>query len=179
MTSNKLGLVDFQLYLLKTMQPPRTVLDPALTRLNSTTEHMLASAESISKSIMPGKGGSAHALKSILHNALINETRGPESETLLYRLPLWEEFAFRLELDNLPFMKRVEFVDYIEFNQKAAPWRLLEIHISERFDEVREIDSWGTYNSYTVRDPETGNHLFLRFSWGLLQEVDTVADQSR
>ncbi|MEV0106458.1 hypothetical protein AB0H42_08970 [Nocardia sp. NPDC050799] len=179
MISNKLGLVDFQLYLLKTMQPPRPVLDSALARLNSTTELMLTSAESISKSIMPGKGGTAHALKPILHDALINETRGPESETLLYRLPLWEEFAFRLELDNLPFMKRVEFVSYTELDETAAPWKLLEINISEKFDEVREIDSWGTYNSYTVRDPETGNHLFLRFSWGLLQEVDTMADQPR
>ncbi|MGA6205484.1 hypothetical protein ACPESR_12075 [Nocardia testacea] len=177
MNSDKLAVNDFQLYLLKTMQPPRPILDSALSRLNSTTEHMLASADSISKSIMPGKGGSAHALRPILHEALINEARGPESEILLYRLPLWEEFAFRLELDNLPFMKRVEFVDLTGAEEGIAPWKFLEIHTSERFDEVREIDSWGTYNSYTVRDRQTGRRVFLRFSWGLLQEVDTVADQ--
>jgi hypothetical protein len=177
MTSDKLALIDFQLYLLKTMQPPRPILDSALLRLNSTTEHMLASADSISKSIMPGKGGSAHAIKPILHDALIKATRGPESETLLYRLPLWEEFAFRLELDDLPFMKRVEFVEHTGADEELAPWKFLEIHLSEKFDQVREVDSWGTYNSYTVRDHETGSHLFLRFSWGLLQEVDTAADQ--
>ncbi|MEU4313831.1 hypothetical protein [Nocardia sp. NPDC024068] len=177
MTSDNLDLFDFQLYLLKTMQPPRPILDSALIRLKSTTEQMHAGADSISKSIMPGKGGSAHTLKLILHDALINETRGPESETLLYRLPLWEEFAFRLELDDLPFMKRVEFVDHTGADEELVPWKFLEIHLSEKFDDVREVDSWGTYNSYTVRDHETGRHLFLRFSSGLLQEVDTAADQ--
>lgn len=128
---------------------------------------------------MPGKGGSAHALKPILHDALIKQIHGTESETFLYRLPLWGEFDFRIELDNLPYMKRVEFVGAAAMNEKVAPWKFLEMHLAGRFGEIQEVDSWGTYNSYTARDVETGNHLFLRFSWGLLQEVDIMTDRTR
>lgn len=171
MTSNNLGVTEFQLYLLKTMQPIQSLLDPALSALNCGKDQMLADAEAVSKSIMPGKGGSAHALKTILNDALIEHSRGTGSDIFLYHLPLWKEFAFRLELDDLPFMKRVEFVRYTDFKEEIAPWRLLELDVKERFDEVREVDSWGTYNSYTARDPRVGDQIFLRFSWGLLQEV--------
>jgi hypothetical protein len=171
MTSGALGVTEFQLYLLKTMQPIRSLLDPALAALNCDKDKMLAGAEAVSRSIMPGKGGSAHTLKTILNDTLIEKSHGRESDTFLYLLPLWKEFAFRLELDDLPFMRRVEFIRYTASEEEIAPWKFLELDVEERFDEVREIDSWGTYNSYTVRDPGSGDQLFLRFSWGLLQEV--------
>lgn len=71
MPIDELGTVDFQLYLLKTMDPPGPLLESALEQMGRTTGDMLARYEVVSRATKP-RFGSARRIRSILSEVMMD-----------------------------------------------------------------------------------------------------------
>ncbi|MFI5776816.1 hypothetical protein [Nocardia sp. NPDC051570] len=179
MSSNGLGVVDFQLYLLKTMQPPGALLAAALEELGCTSSDMAVGYEGVSRETKLTEGGSADRLTTILDEAFVDQPSGMGRETFAYHLPLWPKFTFLLSFDSTrKFIYKGEFVRRpgCRAGEGVTSWDFLQIELTDSFDQICEIDTWGTYDSYTARDSNLGERCFLRFAWGLLQEIEVIRD---
>lgn len=42
------------------------------------------------------------------------------------------------------------------------------------YGDVRDIDGWGHYETYSALSMESGGRYFFRFAWGLLQEIEEM-----
>jgi hypothetical protein len=179
MSLDDLGVVDFQLYLLETMMLPESRLTPALEELGFSVDDMLASYEAVSR-LTKLRPGQARRFKSIINEVLLGTLNVADRETSVYKLPLWwPKFTFLVSIDDSgEFLYRAEFgkgPDYRPEGQ-VAPWEFLEMDLVDKFDEVRDIDLWSSYASYFARDRSLGQRYFLRFGWGLLQEMKIAED---
>lgn len=174
MSLDGIGVDDFQLYLLKTMDPPAVLLAGALEKLDRTADEMHARYEAVSSSIRL-RPGSVHRLKSILSDALLSEElEGVEDGTSVYSLPLWPKLTFLVSPDESGlFVKWARFAGCDDYRSESGPtvWDFLESDLINTFAQVRDIDAWGHYSTYTARDQDSDQWYFLRFAWGLLQEI--------
>ncbi|MBC2907014.1 hypothetical protein [Streptomyces cupreus] len=174
MTLEGVGVIDFQLYLLKVMDPPASLLDSSLKKLNRTAAHMKDRHGVVSQLIRLGSGN-ARNLEIILKEAQV-DSRGERGQWNVYQLPLWPDFKFSILLDQTG-----RFVEKMEFEQcndsegvnQIAPWRFLEADLAANFDQVRTIDGWGHYHTYNAQGFDREKY-FLRFAWGLLQEIELI-----
>ena len=174
MSLGGIGVIDFQLYLLKTMDPAPSFLAGSLKALDRSIDDMLASFEAVSP-LLKTKPGSATRLKLILDDAFL-EDRRIESLSLAsaYRLSLWPMLDFLVSTDESGlFIGRAGFQRRIdsETSSSLAAWNFLEGDLADAFGDVSEIDAWGHYSTYIAQDSASGRKYFLRFGWGLLQEV--------
>ena len=174
-----LSVVDFQLYLLKTMMPPESLCTPALEKLGRSVDDMLASSEAVSRAT-PLTFGQAQRIKSILSEALAGTLSGADRETFVYRLSLWwPQYTFLVSPDESgELLYKAEFGKGADYRPESqiAPWNFLEMDLADTFDEVRELDVWSAYSSYFARERSSGQRYFLRFGWGLLQEMEIAGD---
>jgi hypothetical protein len=171
---DNLDFVDFQLYLLKTMDPGPSLLAGALESIDRTTDDMLACYDKVSP-LLKLSPGSAGRLKSILSDArLDDDLNGKVHGAYAYRLPMWSEFIFLVTPDDSGmFIAHARFGRARRSATKTEPtaWNFLESELSDYFTQVRDIDIWGHYSTYSVVDEGSGRRYFLRFAWGLLQEI--------
>src|SRR6266568_9388878 len=175
MSSDNLNLIDFQLYLLKTMLPPERLLAAALSDLGYSVDAMHSRYEEVSRSISIARG-SQENIKSMLEEVLIWHAE----KSYVYRIPLWPKFNFILSYDATgKFIAKAEFVRDIDYpkSSEVSPWSFLEHEIDEVFSDVREVETWGHYRTYLAQEISSGKKYFLRFAWGLLQEVEVVVDE--
>ncbi|GAA2723354.1 hypothetical protein [Actinocorallia aurantiaca] len=183
MSAHGLGVVEFQLYLLHTMDPPARLLTEALDRLGLTDADMRNAAERISPVLRPrlGPAGAgtnmAADLQAILGKALVPRLDDIDDRRF-YRLPLWEGFVFGVSFAGAGrLIESAEFVrepGTAEEPPEPAVWEFLEADLLGPFCEARMVDTWGHYRTYLTRRPEDPNEYFLRFAWGMLQEVETA-----
>ncbi|MGW7405075.1 hypothetical protein ACWGI9_15305 [Streptomyces sp. NPDC054833] len=174
MALDGVGVIDFQLYLLKVMDPPAALLESSLKKLNRTEVEMDDRQEAVSQLIRLG-AGSARKLVVILEQALVDAS-GASEQRYVYRLPLWPDFKFLVSLDGSGrFIESMEFESDGDCGEgaKIVPWGFLETWLGVNFDQVRMIDGWGHYRTYMAQSSDN-EEVFLRFAWGLLQEVSTV-----
>lgn len=171
------GVLDFQLYLLKTMDPPDQLLAAALERLGSTRAEMKDRYEAVSPMMALMSGSSAN-LRSLLAAAVVDKTLEAGGEKLIYSFGLWPRFNF-----GIRFVDQGEFVSRAAFERKpqgpafARPihvWNFLTNDLSNHFGNVKEIDAWGHYETFLADDLDDGRKYFLRFGWGLLQEMESL-----
>ncbi|MEV4283402.1 hypothetical protein [Actinoplanes xinjiangensis] len=174
MSINGIGVTDFELYLLKTMSPVESLLAGALNDLNRTSDDMIACFEAISP-LVRVRPGSAESLKLILSDAFLGEgLHGAGPGTFSYRLPLWPELAFQVTpAGSGLYIGEAKFsrTEISKMKPEPTVWNFLESDVNEAFDQVREVDMWGHYASYLAQDRIAGERYFLRFAWGLLQEI--------
>ncbi|MCD0450027.1 hypothetical protein LO762_12605 [Actinocorallia sp. API 0066] len=166
---------DFQLYLLKTMDPPTPLLDSSLGVLGSDRGGMKVSYGSVSELMKP-ISGSPHSLKAMLRDSLVSEDGSGGNIVSGYRLSLWPEFVFWLAIDSSGL-----FIEKAGFGRASGgprtggpiePWGFVIGDLDNEFSGVEFIDEWGHYSTCHAWHGESGKRLFLRFAWGLLQEVD-------
>lgn len=169
-----LGVLEFQLYVLESMRPPESFLAPALAALGRTGPEMLDASEAVGAAIRP-MTGSPRRITEILSGARwdMPSLEGPHIS--VYALPLWPDFYFHVEL-----MAEADWIWCAEFRRhgarkpadRVAPWEFVRSDLADAFDAVEEVDLWSPYGSYSAHDRESGRRYFLRFGWGLLQEME-------
>lgn len=141
MSPDDLGVVEFQLYLLKTMMPPESLRAPALEKLSGSVDDMLACSEAVSRAA-PLRFGQVQRIKSILREALAGTLSRADRETFVYRLPLWwPKYTFLVSPDDSGgFLYKAEFGKGTDYRPEGqiAPWNFLEMDLTDTFDEVRE-----------------------------------------
>ncbi|WP_157225167.1 hypothetical protein [Nocardia thailandica] len=165
------GIIDFQLYLLKAMDPPQAVAAAALAELDRSPEQMIASFEKVHRSTWILEGGSAENILPLVEGVGVPV---PPCFSAVYEmafaLPLWPELllAVAFNSDSRVF-DAVEFVRAPDSTQvpEVRPWRLLEKEAYEVFDRVEEVESWGDYRILAARNGEHGEVHRLRFGRGL------------
>jgi hypothetical protein len=169
---NGVGLMDFQLYLLKTMNPPSALLSGALDRLERSAEGMVSSYKAVSPLLMM-REGQFQSLEEILEEARQEDLSENDHEHI-YRIPLWPEFAFKVCADEsglLIYSAEFTRVGNVFAGDGPEVWKFLKCDLPVRFPNARAIDLWSPYESYAVGDR---GEIFLRFGWGLLQEIDDM-----
>ncbi|KDN82421.1 hypothetical protein [Kitasatospora cheerisanensis] len=179
------GIIDFQLYLLNTMDAPRELLHGALTVLRVDAATVDGRAEHASQLLRP-RPGLAQELRAVLATAGTpgSAASGADGSAgpAYYSFAAWPELRFQVEFDPSGFaLARAGFVRARAGSAPAevAPWKFLTADLETGFDEVEEVDVWGHYETYTATDAATGERCFLRFGWGLLQEVGPVQPDGR
>lgn len=177
-----LGVVDYELYLLRTMQAPEGHLARGLRELGHTAESMnliadkVSSAVKLLRTVRPLKGSAAN-LKGILRDAWVADIPEGEGMKSIYRLPLWPEFIFTVLVD-VPN----EIVNWARFTRDPEnpgepvlePWRFLEDDIPATFLSADILDPWGHYVTYSAVMEGVERPYYLQFGWGLLQEVGWI-----
>jgi hypothetical protein len=169
--SRNAGINEFQLYLLKTMDPPSLLLSAGLRRIDCTAADMERAYELVDPLTKLAGGKQGKNFKMILRDALVSAE--PDGLKMLYRLPL----LFKVSLDDSgSFLMKAEFVRNSEAGSEIplAPWAFLESDLHLKFNQVQLLDIWGHYATYSARAISGGGRYEFRFSWGLLQEVDLV-----
>ncbi|MEU5808194.1 hypothetical protein [Streptomyces sp. NPDC047718] len=155
-----------QLDLLRGMQALPHLREPALAALGATEEELAASGD------LAGAG---------LPRPV---------ELTRYRLSLWPDYAFEFrhhpEQVVRKCLERAAFVRVAgaapAADRHPEPWRILrdEMLAGSGVDGpagggpwtgVVPIDVWTPYESYAATSPVDGRRYFLRFGWGLLQEI--------
>lgn len=175
------GVVEFQLYLLKVMQPPEEKLAAVLEGLQRTGEDLDRASEKVSMVLhprlreprpVPAMSGD---VAEMLRGAAVPGPREYAGEGQWYRFSVWPEFAFHMTFeDSVGFLGVADFVRWPsggEENAEPEVWRFLESDLTARFAEIKEVDVWGHYQSYVGRSLTDGHEYFLRFGCALLQEI--------
>ncbi|WP_306365565.1 hypothetical protein [Nocardia sp. CC227C] len=173
MSDTPLNATDIQLYLLKTMKPPEALLAAALDRIDCSLLDMQQRSLAVAQALKPGSG-SVQEVRHALDSVLSPEPNDVQFAYSTYRLPLWPEFDFILTFNEpMPLIKRAEFLRRSgnETGRYLTPWKFVEGDMHAVLKNVRDIDAWGHYRSYIAYDARDGGRYFLRFGWGLLQEV--------
>jgi len=174
------GAVEFQLYLLRTMKAPEPLLTGALDRLGRTEPEMRSAADAVSRMLRPRLDWARPAdmagdLDTVLSSVRVRSgTSGAEP---LYRLPLWEGHLFSVSFLNDRMLQHAKFVrdpGRTRHRGGLRPWEFLEEDLPEDLGEIRSVDGWGHYATYLSRHLENGREYFLRFAWGMLQEIEDV-----
>ncbi|GAA0964257.1 hypothetical protein [Actinocorallia libanotica] len=175
--------MEFQLYLLRTMKPPKHLLAHALDLLGRTEEEMRKAADAVSRALRPqlGTAEPVTTVADFLHTTLSGgRLPRPDDDRNFYRIPLWEEFIFEASFGcSGRFIEQAKFTgDPSRRLPDGEPeaWNFLEDDLSQRFTEIQEIDEWGHYRTYLARAPESGDMFFLRFAWGVLQQIEPVPE---
>lgn len=175
------GIVEFQLYLLRTMKPPEHLLAHALDRLGRTEEEMQNAADVISRALRPqlGPAEPVTTIADFLHTTLSGaRLPRPGGDREFYRIPLWKEFIFEASFEySGRIIKQAKFTRnplHKPPGGEAEAWDFPEEDLPRRFTEIQEIDEWGHYRTYLARTPESGDVFFLRFAWGVLQQIEPV-----
>ncbi|MEU3776881.1 hypothetical protein AB0F11_27465 [Streptomyces sp. NPDC032472] len=126
----------------------------------------------------PARPGRMYATLEFLKGARVGGSRRTNGSLVVerHRFATWPDFEYEVEYDTDGpgwMLNRAEFVRLsgsMPPDAPPAPWRCLKNEALAGFEVLREIDSWGSYDSYEVRDAD-GARLFLSFSHGLLLEV--------
>lgn len=181
MSPTGIGVFDFQLYLLKVMDPPSSLLEGALDLLGADEETMRDRAGRISKILQPRFGMSLD-VREILDEARVEiedsgSTKG--SHIYCYRLSVWPDFEFRIQFDpSSQFILQAAFyrIAMLELHapRELEPWKFLRSDVRGTFSNVQEVDKWGHYETCVTFDTERRRRLFLRFAWSMLQEVELM-----
>ncbi|MDX6741326.1 hypothetical protein [Actinocorallia sp. A-T 12471] len=185
----ELGVVEFQLYLLKTMMPPAAALVALLERFQKSEIDLNRASERVSKLLRPRfrEPGPAPAMSEdvarMLEGAAVLSPAEYSGDGQWYRFPVWPEFVFHMTFeDSLGFLNVAEFrwwPSARDGNRNPEVWHFLESDLKTHFDEIKEIDVWGHYRSYTGRSLTDGHEYFLRFGYALLQEITHMGQEDR
>lgn len=167
------GIVDFQLYLLQTMDAPQDLLHGALDLLGADTAAMADRAARVSPLLRP-RPGMAQELKAFLAGARASDVIG-DADSARYSFPVWPELQFLVKYDPSGFaLARAGFVrmrqDSGAPRSVPTPWEFVKTDLETGFDDITEVDAWGHYETCTATDVTTRKRCFLRFGWALLQE---------
>ena len=173
MFDHPLGVADFQLYLLKAMNPPESLLAPALIELESSKEDMSARFDSVHQALWPPDGGSAKNILSILDQ--VSRPGSLPDGGAVFSLPIWKGFLYTVSFDPTGhFFYTSHFTRRGRRNTALTlrPWEILESELPEMFDQIEEFETWGpSYRVLTARCLENGEVFRLRFGFGLLQAI--------
>ncbi|MFE4977974.1 hypothetical protein ACFRAR_38525 [Kitasatospora sp. NPDC056651] len=180
MPSNSLGVPEFQRYLLKVMEPPTALLEAAVGRIESNGGMTRDVTEQISEMLRLGLGRAAEVRELVAGVRLPCSGRAVIGDSVAerYSLPLWPDFEFEMNFDSSGrHLVRAEF-----FRSSGpplplgipSPWNFVKSELFEDYDDVRDIDGWGHYETYSALSTESGGRYFFRFSWGLLQEIEEM-----
>ncbi len=127
-----------------------------------------------------------HKLLEMLHGALPPVSRDVTGKLVRerYRFGSWPGFEYEVGYD--PEGPGWSF-DHTAFVRAPGtplpdgppgpptPWKHLKHEVLPRYEDVRVIDTWGSYDSYVVRD-ENGASLFLSSSRHLLLEIEPMPE---
>ncbi|MFI7002333.1 hypothetical protein [Nocardia sp. NPDC050175] len=174
MSSDGLGIVDFQLYLLKTMDPPEALLTAALAELGCSIDDMEVSLENIQSATQLWRGGSAGEIVTMLSDVCVSAPTGAGHQTYAYNFPLWPEFDVVLTFDPLVrVLSNAQFVRFTGHYSESGvrAWNFTERDLVENFDQITRTEVWGSYATYNARDTDRDQWCRLRFGWGLLQDI--------
>ncbi|MEV7545280.1 hypothetical protein [Streptomyces sp. NPDC089915] len=168
-----------ELWLLSGMdgRGPAPFVDAALARLGATHEEMEQATKRYQQ-LTDKRQGRLSAVLELLSGARIEGRRTRRGNLVVdrHRFASWPDFEYEVEYDPAGhgwFTEREEFVrapGSTAPQGTPVPWAWLRDETLARYEVLREIDHWGLYHSFAVRDG-AGEHLFLSFSSGLLQEV--------
>ncbi|WP_194838785.1 hypothetical protein [Nocardia sp. XZ_19_369] len=174
MSSDGFGVKDFQLYLLKTMDPPESLLTTALAEMGCSIDDMDASLENIQKATWLSLGGSAEKIVTMLSEVCVSAPARSDHKVYAYNLPLWPEFDFVATFDlSGKVLSHSEFVRFAGRGPEtgATPWDFTERDLVGNFDQITRTEDWGSYTTYHARDTASDQWYWLRFGWGLLQDI--------
>jgi hypothetical protein len=179
-TPRQLDLTDFQLFLLKSMEPPEQLLASSLRELGRGLGDMMESHDLISLLMRHGPDY-AENVRRILGDDAAGVTGEAGNSDIEYRrvLPLWPSYTFHASFDpSGQWLLRAGFIHTPGSREEydPVPWRLLEDDLPQVFGHVHELDAWGSYASYSAVDIRQGGRRFLRFSWRMLQEINELHD---
>lgn len=171
------GVDDFQLYLLKTMDPPDQLLAAALDRLRYSRGEMRERYEKISR-MTKLISGCVGELKDVLADALVDKAPEGQGEKRRYSLPLWPKYYFGIIFSNQDeFIKQAAFerrLPALDLVDPVGVWDFLVTDLADMFGNIEEIDVWGHYETFLADNLRDGRKYFLRFGWGLLQEIELL-----
>ncbi|MEV6399232.1 hypothetical protein AB0M39_31350 [Streptomyces sp. NPDC051907] len=169
----------YELYLLAAMagRAPDALVDAALYRLRATRSEMRRENRRVNDRLRLRPGG-VDAWVGILSGARIEGSRTTDGSRVSerHRFATWPDFEYEIEYDTGGMgwgLNRAEFVraaGSVLPDGPPAPWTWLKAETLGEYEVLREIDTWGSYDSYAVRDRD-GAYIFLSFSHGLFQEV--------
>jgi hypothetical protein len=181
MSPDGLGVDDFQLYVLKVMDPPARLLHAALDQLGRTPEDMIAGYEAVSGTVMgafrcarsAAPPGLRELFTSILSEAFLEEASEADHGVLNHHLPVWPDFVFQMSFNDAGSVLQDAHFSRTRSQppEEVNEWRFLESELATTFVNIREVDLWGSYASYLAVHRRLNKRFFLRFSWGLLQEI--------
>ncbi|MEU3563007.1 hypothetical protein [Kitasatospora sp. NPDC006786] len=180
MPSNGLGVPEFQRYLLKVMEPPTALLEAAVRGIESDGRVTQDAIEQISEILRLGLGRAAEARELLADVRLPRSNCAASGESIVerYSLPLWPDFEFEMEFDpSGRHLVRAEFFRSSESSLPIgipSPWKFVKSELFGDYGDVRDIDGWGHYETYSALSMESGGRYFFRFAWGLLQEIEEM-----
>lgn len=169
---------DFELYILRSMKPLEENLKSALQTLGVDKHEMEVRAEGI-RQILRFWGASPAELKEILSPIFYADIDLVGSDLKLYRMSAWPDLKFKIEYhEKGPVHWEGNFCGWIYGctgkPKTPEPWGFLEDEMMGMFKGIEEVDIWGHYRSYTAYRENDEIHYFLRFGYGLLQEIGVV-----
>ncbi|MFF2198194.1 hypothetical protein [Streptomyces sp. NPDC058157] len=169
----------YELWLLRVMdkRAPAPLMDAALARLGATHEEMERADARYHELTGTFKGRLAAELE-LLSGARIEGSRTKRGDLVVdrHRFASWPDFEYEFEYDpdgDGWYMERSEFVrapGSTTPQGPPVPWAWLKEETLPQYEVLREIDHWGLYHSFAVRDA-AGEYLFVSFIADLLQEV--------
>ncbi|MGF1430634.1 hypothetical protein [Kitasatospora sp. LaBMicrA B282] len=178
---DELGVTDFQLHVLALMRAPDELAEPTLAILGADSVTMAERSDLIGRhfTIRPGV---TEVLRAILSAAEILEGAAAEAragDPVRYAFPAWPELEF--EVSYAPSGMALHSAHFVRPRRPGppqpvdvAPWSFLREDLPGAFEHIAEVDLWDTYASYTATDRSSHQRCFLRFAWGLLQEVSPM-----
>ncbi|MFF4645964.1 hypothetical protein [Streptomyces sp. NPDC001389] len=175
MTPNDLNSTEYQLYLLKTMDPQPETLERALTDTGFSIDEMEQNAERVKSTIlMPS--GSAGRTRGILSDVRTHQERDGLVER--YKFPLWPDYEFEVEYHSAwDFFMRLWFLRAPGSDSptgQPTPWTWLKDEVLAQYEDVKELMLWLPYETYDALNPQDGKRYFLRFGWHVLQEIEEM-----
>lgn len=167
----------YQLYLLETMMPGETLLRQGLATMRCTEKEMNLRSGEIDRVLQGPFSERGSKTLAILQDAWTGQYRTPEGTACCYRLPLWPDYVYTvLTNDEYGFLVSAEFTRAASSpnSPMLEPWRFTRAELPKYFDRVKAVDLWGHYASYGASGPDYPKPLYLRFGYGLLQEVSPL-----
>ncbi|WP_433664143.1 hypothetical protein ACQPW1_19655 [Nocardia sp. CA-128927] len=150
---------DFQLYLLRSMMPQPSLLEPSLRARRKSESEMEEKFEAFSAATR-FRTGSSGVVRDALAAVVVNETVDPGNDTISYGFDLWPDFVFSIGYrESMPLIAPHGFVRRKDPAGVAsvAPWCFLESEIADVFDDIETIDMWGTTPITTRAIRKPGN----------------------
>ncbi|MEV6398102.1 hypothetical protein AB0M39_25575 [Streptomyces sp. NPDC051907] len=175
-----LGAAAYQLHLLSTMNPLPHLLERSLNAVGVSRPEMARQADRVGEATLILTADLVSNTREILSDALCGESvELGQTSTDRYRFPLWPEFEFEIEFQivNGYHFTHGEFVRTLgtgPSDREPVPWGWLKGETLRRYEDVREIDLWSPYETYDALNPQDGKRCFLRFGWGVLQEIEPL-----
>ncbi|MFE7530570.1 hypothetical protein ACFU7Y_33370 [Kitasatospora sp. NPDC057542] len=180
MPSNGLGVPEFQRYLLKVMEPPAALLEDAVGRIEPGGDMTRDVTDQISEMLRLGLGRAAEVREILADVRLSRASLAATGDSIVerYCLPIWPDLEFEIEFDSSGrHLARAEFFRAPDSPLPSGlprPWNFVKSELFGGYDDVREIDGWGHYETYSALIRGSGKRYFFRFAWGLLQEIEAM-----